>query len=83
MDIALYAIDPLTGLIVAACLMHPKKDLTYLDAGFVMRRFKEKGFARGADREQIKVCEKLGLSLDEFVSLVLEAMQSIHKELGL
>ena len=83
MDIALYAIDPLTGLIVAACLMHPKKDLTYLDPGFVMRRFKEKGFARGADRDQIKVCERLNIPLEEFVSLVLEAMQGIHTELGL
>lgn len=83
MDISLYAIDPLTGLIVAACLMHPKKDLTYLDTSFVMRRFKEKSFARGADREQIKVCERLNISLEEFVSLVLEAMQGIHRELGL
>jgi putative nucleotidyltransferase with HDIG domain len=83
MDISLYAIDPLTGLIVAACLMHPEKDLTYLDAGFVMRRFKEKSFARGADRDQIKVCERLNISLEEFVSLVLEAMQGIHTELGL
>jgi putative nucleotidyltransferase with HDIG domain len=83
MDKALYAIDPLTGLIVAAALMHPSKKLNELDVGFVMRRFKEKRFAAGADREQIKSCSLLDLELEDFVEICLKAMQSISDDLGL
>jgi len=83
MDIALYAVDALTGLIVAACLVHPKRDLTYLTGDFILRRFKEKRFAQGADREQIKTCSRLGLSLDQFIDLALGEMQKIHSKLGL
>jgi len=83
MDIALYAVDALTGLIVAACLVHPKRDLTYLNGDFILRRFKEKRFAQGADREQIKTCSRLGLSLDQFIDLALGEMQKIHSKLGL
>jgi len=80
---ALYAIDPLTGLIVASALMHPQKNLKALDVQFVLNRFKEKGFARGANREQIKSCEELGLSLEEFVGLCLQGMKKISDQLGL
>lgn len=83
MDKALYAADPITGLIVAAALMHPDKKLASLDTEFVLRRFKEKSFARGANREQIQSCENLGLSLEEFITLSIRAMCKISKELGL
>jgi len=80
---ALYAVDPLTGLIVAAALIHPEKKLAPLDVNFILNRFKEKSFARGANREQIKTCEEFGLSLEEFINIGLEAMKSISDELGL
>ena len=80
---ALYAVDPLTGLIVAAALIHPDKKLSAIDVEFVLNRFKEKLFAKGASREQIKTCERLDLSLEEFVELALSSMQRINKELGL
>ncbi len=83
LDKALYATDPLTGLIVAAALMHPSKTLREVTVEFVMNRFKEKRFAAGADRDQIRTCEKLGLSLDEFIAIGLAAMQGISDELGL
>ncbi|MEA3507190.1 MAG: HDIG domain-containing protein [Elusimicrobiota bacterium] len=83
MERALYAVDPLTGLIVAAALMHPDKKIKSIDTDFVMRRFDEKRFAAGADRNQIKSCRKLGLSLEKFISITLDAMKSIDKELGL
>ncbi len=83
-DWALHVVDPLTGLIVASALMHPKRRLSALDADFVLRRFKEKRFAAGANREQIKLCEeKLGIPLREFVEVVLRGMQSVADELGL
>jgi hypothetical protein len=83
MDRALYAVDPLTGLIVAAALMHPSKKIGQIDTEFVLNRFKEKRFAAGANREQIKTCEALGLSLEEFVGIGVGAMQGISQELGL
>ena len=83
MDWTLFAADPLSGLIVAATLMHPTKKLKEVNVEFVLNRFKEKRFAAGANREDIKACEKIGLSLAEFVRLALEGMQSIDEELGL
>ncbi|MBS4021838.1 MAG: HDIG domain-containing protein [Dethiobacter sp.] len=83
MDKALYAADPVTGLIVAAALIHPDKKLASIDTQFVLNRFGEKQFARGADREQIKTCSELGLGLEEFIAVSLEAMQNAAGELGL
>lgn len=80
---ALYAVDPLTGLIVASALMHPDKKLKSIDQEFVLRRFKEKRFAAGANREQIKSCEGMGIPLEDFVGICLQAMQEIADDLGL
>jgi putative nucleotidyltransferase with HDIG domain len=83
MDKAIFAADPLTGLIVAATLMHPTKKIANVDTKFVLNRFKEKSFAAGANRDNIKTCENLGLSLDEFITICLQAMQGASDELGL
>ncbi|MFH1865838.1 MAG: HDIG domain-containing metalloprotein [Candidatus Eisenbacteria bacterium] len=83
MDRALYASDPITGLIVAAALMHPDRKLAGIDVDFVVRRLKEKRFAAGASREQIAACSELGLSVEEFVGIALSSMQGISDELGL
>jgi putative nucleotidyltransferase with HDIG domain len=83
MDWAIYSIDPLTGLIIAAALMHPSKKIRAIDLDFVKRRYKEKSFARGARREEIEECRKLGLELDEFIGICISAMQGIDAELGL
>lgn len=80
---AVYASDPLTGLIVASALIHPDKRLAAINAQFVLNRFGEKLFAKGANREAIKTCAELGLSLEEFIAIALEAMTSISAELGL
>jgi len=83
MDKALYCADPLTGLITAAALIRPEKKLAAVEARSVAKRFKEKSFAAGASREQIATCSTLGLTLEEFIALGLEAMQGISGELGL
>ena len=83
MDWALFAADPLSGLIVAAALMHPSKRIKNVTVEFVLNRFKEKRFAAGANREDIKACEKIDVPLEEFIRLALEAMQGIDEELGL
>ncbi len=83
MDSALHIADPLTGLIVAAALISPKKTLA-IDPQFVLNRFAEKQFARGANREQISLChQELGIDLEEFIAIGLMAMQAIAPELGL
>lgn len=83
MDRALYAVDPLTGLITAAALIRKEKSLSLVTPQFVLGRFGEKGFARGANRPQIASCTELGLSLEEFITLGITAMQEISGELGL
>jgi putative nucleotidyltransferase with HDIG domain len=83
MDISLLTIDPASGFIIACALMHPDRKLHSLDLPFLKKRFKEKSFAKGASREQMEACGKLGLSLDEFLQLCLAAMQKISTELGL
>ncbi len=81
---ALYCLDPLTGLIVAAALVLPSKKLADLEVDNVLNRFREKSFARGARREVIKKCEEyLNLKLGDFVEVVLQAMQKISNDLGL
>lgn len=83
MDMALFCTDPLTGLIVASALIKPEKSLAAIDVKFLMNRFEEKGFARGASRVQIAACRELGLTLEEFFGIALKAMQDIHGDLGL
>ncbi len=83
MDKALYCTDPLTGLITAAALIRPEKSLFAVEKESLMKRFGEKAFARGANREIIAACSEIGLSLDEFMEVGLKAMQGIAKELGL
>lgn len=83
LDWALFAADPLTGLIVASALMHPDKKLSSLDREFVQRRFREKRFAAGANREQILSCSNIGLELGEFIEICLHGMQKVADQLGL
>jgi len=81
---ALFCLDPLTGLIVAATLVLPTKKIADLKVENVLNRFKEKSFARGANREIIKKCEEyLNISLEKFIEIVLGAMKKIAKDLEL
>ena len=84
MDWAIFCGDSLTGLIVATTLVLPSKKLADVTVENVLNRFKEKSFARGTRREDIKKCEeKLGTSLEEFAGIGLKAMQNISEDLGL
>lgn len=80
---ALFCTDPLTGLIVAAALVRPDKKLEGVAAKSIMKRFGEKRFAAGANREQIARCGDIGIELDEFIELGLEAMKGIAAKIGL
>ncbi|MBC7195244.1 MAG: HDIG domain-containing protein [Caldisericia bacterium] len=81
---ALFAADPLSGLIVATALVMPDKKLESVKTSSVMKKFKTKEFARGADREQIKTCEtELNIPLEKFIEISLESMKEIASEIGL
>lgn len=83
MDKAIYCADPVSGFIVAAALVLPEKKLAALKVDNLLNRFREKHFARGASRPQMESCSELGLTLEEFLGLSLEAMQAVAPELGL
>jgi putative nucleotidyltransferase with HDIG domain len=83
MDIALYTVDPTSGFITACALMHPSKKLENVNLKRMKKRFKEKSFAKGASREQMQECVKMGVELDEFLVTCLTAMQKIAPQLGL
>jgi putative nucleotidyltransferase with HDIG domain len=81
---AIFTIDPLTGLIVAATLVLPSKKIADLTAENVINRFGEKSFAKGANRKIISQCQELlDIDLKEFIEIGLKAMQSTAEELGL
>jgi len=83
LDVALVAADQLSGLITAAALVRPEKDLAGVKVKSVRKRYREGAFARGVDRASIARCEELGLELDEFFALGLGAMQGVASDLGL
>jgi putative nucleotidyltransferase with HDIG domain len=83
LDKALFCVDPLTGLITAAALVRPDKKLASLEVKSVIKKFKQKGFAAGANRQQITQCNEIGIEFDQFIELGLMAMQAIAADLGL
>ena len=80
---ALAAGETITGLVIATALVYPDKKLGSVKPKSVRKRFREKAFARGADREIIRECEHLGLEVNEFCDLALAAMCTISDDLGL
>lgn len=84
MEKALFACDELAGLITAATLVKPTKNIADLDAGSVRRKMKDKAFARSVNRQDIiSGAADLGQELDAHITFCIEAMRSIAAELGL
>ena len=80
---ALAAGETITGLIVASALVLPDKKLAGVKPESVVRRMKEKAFARSVNRDRIRECEKIGVPLDEFARLAVKAMQGVSDNIGL
>lgn len=83
MEHALIFADAISGLVVSAALVVPSKKLADLKAESVLKRFRQKDFARGVNREEILRCETQGISLEEFVQLSLKALRGIAPDLSL
>ncbi len=80
---ALASGETLTGLIIATTLVYPEKKIAGVKSSSVIKRMKEKAFARSVNRDIIMECEKAGIPLEEFIALGLEAMKERAEELGL
>ncbi len=84
MEKVLYTIDELTGLIVATVLMRPNKSIMDLTPKSVKKKFKQKSFAAGVDRDIIEEgAAMLGLELNEVIAETIAGMQNIAEDLGL
>jgi putative nucleotidyltransferase with HDIG domain len=84
MERALHACDDLTGFVIAVALVRPSRSLHEVDAAAVKRKMKDKAFARAVSRdEMVRAAEALGVSFDDHVTLVIDAMRGIAGELGL
>jgi putative nucleotidyltransferase with HDIG domain len=84
MEKALYACDEITGLITAVALVRPSRSLSDLEASSVKKKWKDRAFAAGANRDEIaKAAQEFGIELWEHVSNVILAMRTIAPELGL
>ena len=81
---ALFAVDELCGFLVACALVRPSKSLADLEVQSVKKKLKDKGFARGVNREDVvQGAAELGVPLDEHIAFVLEALRPVERELGL
>jgi len=80
---ALAAGETITGFIVATALVYPDKKIASVKVKSITKRMKEKAFAASVNRDTIRECEALGLSLDEFVEISLGAMRGVADRLGL
>jgi len=84
MEKALYACDEITGLIVAVALVRPSKSLHDLKVKSLKKKWKDRSFAAGANREEISgAAEEFGVPLWEHVDNVIQAMRGIAPQLGL
>ena len=84
LDKVLFACDELAGFLTACALVKPSKAIADVEAKGVVKKMKDKGFARAVKREDMAAgAEMLGISLEEHVQNCLRAMQARAGELGL
>lgn len=84
MEKVLFTIDELTGLINALCLMRPSKSVLDLEVKSVKKKFKDKSFASGVNRDVVRSgCEMLGMELDEVIRETIAGMKENAQEIGL
>ena len=80
----LFAVDELTGLVTATALVRPSRSIHEVDAKSVRKKMKDKGFAKGVNREDVTLgAQELGVDLDDHIQFVVVAMQGIADALGL
>jgi predicted hydrolase (HD superfamily) len=84
MEKVLFTIDELTGLITAAALLRPSKSVLDLEVKSVKKKWKQKSFAAGVNREIIEEgAQRLGMDMDTVIAETIKGMQKIAEEIGL
>ncbi|GAX91327.1 HD domain-containing protein [Effusibacillus lacus] len=84
LDKTLFAVDELSGFVMAVALVRPTKSIFDVDVKAVRKKLKDKAFAKGVSREDVyKGAEELGVDLDEHIEFVIAALQARADELGL
>jgi predicted hydrolase (HD superfamily) len=80
----LFACDELSGLVTAAVYVRPDKNIHNLEVSSILKKMKDKAFAKGVNRDDIRLgCEELGIALEQHVQNVLEGMRARAQALGL
>lgn len=80
---ALTAAETMTGMLTAAALVNPDRKISSVKTSSVKKRMKAKEFARSVNRDHIRLCEQIGIPLEEFISISIETMKGISDQLGL
>lgn len=80
---ALIACDAISGLLVACALVMPSKKLAEVKVATVTKKFKDKSFARGIERERILFCKEIGIPLKLFFKISLVGLKVVSSEIGL
>ncbi|MGH4140582.1 HDIG domain-containing metalloprotein [Clostridium sp.] len=84
MENVLFTIDELTGLITATALMRPSKSVLDLEVKSVKKKFKQRSFAAGVNRDVIlSGSERMGMDIGDILSETIKGMQSVAEEIGL
>jgi putative nucleotidyltransferase with HDIG domain len=84
MEKVLYAIDELTGLVVTSALVRPSRSVLDLEASSVKKKWKDKRFAAGVNREVIeKGAAMLGVELTSLITDTIAGMRAVAREIGL
>lgn len=83
-DKVLYAVDELSGLVIATALVRPTKSIFDVDVPTVLKKFKDKKFAAGVNRDEVvHGAAELGVPMEEHIAFIIQALQGSADQLGL
>jgi len=84
MSKTLYAVDEMSGFVMAVALVRPNKSIHEVEVQSVKKKMKDKAFAKGVHRDQlVRSAAELGVDLDDHIQMVIDALRSIAPALGL
>lgn len=84
MSKTLYAVDEMSGFVMAVALVRPNKSIHEVEVQSVKKKMKDKAFAKGVHRDQlVRSAADLGVDLDDHIQMVIDALRSIAPALGL